>query len=237
MAATPQWVWSNLRNGLEYGEASRLEAAFFQGSAPIELYRDVFYCTAGTKSAPQACAMSCRDVHLKFGGHARLLGCPSLTRLLGCAPTESAVITPAGVILLFGLLAVVFRKFDVGSYRSLSDASRLIFISHNVFFLIFLLTAIPYSFAMVSVLFAPSAPRNLLESSVYRSISFPLALQVVMYALEVRLDVHGKRCSSMHRDVLTAAALQFVHDLSQQRRVCTVDYACNSRGRCRMAAW
>ncbi len=92
----------------------------------------------------------------------------------------------AGVILLFGLLGFLFRKADVGDYRGLPEASRLIFVSHNVFFLIFILTAIPYSYAMVSVLFAPSAPRNLLDSSIYRSISFPLALQVVMYALEVR---------------------------------------------------
>jgi len=98
-------------------------------------------------------------------------------------------VTPAGVILLFGLLAVVFRRFDVGSYRTLPDAARLIFISHNAFFLVFLLTAIPYSFALVSVLFAPSSPRNLLEKSVYRCISFSLAFQVVMYALEVRKTV------------------------------------------------
>jgi hypothetical protein len=97
----------------------------------------------------------------------------------------------AGIILLFGLLAVVFRKFDTGSYRTLTDAARLIFVSHNAFFLVFLLTAIPYSFAMVSVLFAPSSPRNLLEKPVYRCISFSLAFQVVMYALEVRKTVQA----------------------------------------------
>ena len=100
----------------------------------------------------------------------------------------------------------MFRKYDVGSYRSLPDASRLIFVSHNVFFLIFLLTAVPYSFAMVSVLFGPSAPRNLLESSIYRSISFPLALQVVMYALEVRLaenGMHGKHFLALRKSCMT----------------------------------
>ncbi len=47
MTASAHWVWHNLQNGLAVGEAAKLEAAFFQGSAPIELYRDVFYCTAG----------------------------------------------------------------------------------------------------------------------------------------------------------------------------------------------
>lgn len=102
--------------------------------------------------------------------------------------------TPAGIILLFGLLAVVFRRCDTGSYRTLTDAARLIFVSHNAFFLVFLLTAIPYTFAMVSVLFAPSAPRNLLEKPVYRCISFSLAFQVVMYALEVRKIVQAEWC-------------------------------------------
>ncbi|KAL0025795.1 hypothetical protein WJX79_000604 [Trebouxia sp. C0005] len=138
MTASAHWAWHNLQNGLAVGEAAKLEAAFFQGSAPIELYRDVFYCTAG-------------------------------------------------IILLFGLLAVVFRKFDVGSYRTLPDAARLIFVSHNAFFLVFLLTAIPYSVTMVRVLFAPSSPKNLLEKPVYRCISFSLAFQVVMYALEIIL--------------------------------------------------
>lgn len=93
--------------------------------------------------------------------------------------------THAGIILLFVLLAVVFRKFDVGGYRTLPDAARLIFVSHNAFFLMFLLTAAPYSFAVVSLLFAPSSPSNLLEKSIYRCLSFPLAFQVVMYAVEV----------------------------------------------------
>ncbi|KAL0032186.1 hypothetical protein WJX77_009606 [Trebouxia sp. C0004] len=47
MTASPHWAWHNLQNGLAVGEAAKLEAGFFQGSAPIELYRDVFYCTAG----------------------------------------------------------------------------------------------------------------------------------------------------------------------------------------------
>ena len=47
MTASAHWAWHNLQNGLAVGEAAKLEAAFFQGSAPIELYRDVFYCTAG----------------------------------------------------------------------------------------------------------------------------------------------------------------------------------------------
>jgi len=47
MTASAHWAWHNLQNGLAVGEAAKLEAAFFQGSAPIELYRDVFYCAAG----------------------------------------------------------------------------------------------------------------------------------------------------------------------------------------------
>ena len=83
---------------------------------------------------------------LRLPPHSHSLHCSRCwpSRIFFGALTHIALITPAGVILLFGLLAVVFRRFDVGSYRSLSDASRLIFISHNVFFLIFLLTAIPY---------------------------------------------------------------------------------------------
>ena len=47
MAASQKWAFHNLQNGLAVGEAAQLEAAFFQGEAPIELYRDVYYCTAG----------------------------------------------------------------------------------------------------------------------------------------------------------------------------------------------
>lgn len=47
MTASPHWAWYNLHNGLAAGEAAKIEAGFFEGSAPIEFYRDVFYCTAG----------------------------------------------------------------------------------------------------------------------------------------------------------------------------------------------
>jgi len=92
---------------------------------------------------------------------------------------------PAGIILLFVVLAFLCKRFDIGKYRSLPDASRLVFVCHNAFFLIFLTTAIPYSIALVKVLFAPTAPLPLLQSSMYRCMSFPLALQVGMYVLEV----------------------------------------------------
>jgi len=52
MTASPHWAWHNLQNGLAVDEAAKLEVGFFQGSAPIELYRDVFYCTAGIYKSP-----------------------------------------------------------------------------------------------------------------------------------------------------------------------------------------
>ena len=208
--ASPHWAWHNLQNGLAVGEAAKLEAGFFQGSAPIELYRDVFYCTAGIYKSPQQWkpqTVTCGTViHLATRADLAVLSSPWPTNSLRRTSSDNfsclnrlecthvTRVYPAGIILLFGLLAVVFRKVDVGSYRTLPDAAGLIFVSHNAFFLVFLLTAIPYSFAMVSVLFAPSSPSNLLEKPVYRCISFSLAFQVVMYALEVRKAVQADRC-------------------------------------------
>ncbi len=107
----------------------------------------------------------------------RSIYCP-LTKFPWC-------LRPAGIILLFVVLAFLCHRFDIGKYRRLPDGSRLIFVCHNAFFLIFLTTAIPYSIALVKVLFAPTAPLPLLQTSMYRCMSFPLALQVGMYVLEV----------------------------------------------------
>ncbi|KAL0038164.1 hypothetical protein WJX79_005736 [Trebouxia sp. C0005] len=135
MAETPHWAWNNLGNGLSGSEVAEVQILFFEGRAPIDIYRAIYYGAAG-------------------------------------------------IILLFVVLALLCKRFDIGRYRSLPDASRLVFVCHNAFFLIFLTTAVPYSIALVKVLFAPTAPLPLLQSSMYRCMSFPLALQVGMYVLE-----------------------------------------------------
>ncbi|KAA6428586.1 MAG: hypothetical protein FRX49_01461 [Trebouxia sp. A1-2] len=135
MAETPHWAWNNLGNGLSGSEVAEVQILFFEGRAPIDIYRAIYYGAAG-------------------------------------------------IILLFVVLALLCKRFDIGRYRGLPDASRLVFVCHNAFFLIFLTTAVPYSIALVKVLFAPTAPLPLLQSSMYRCMSFPLALQVGMYVLE-----------------------------------------------------
>ncbi|DBB14472.1 TPA: hypothetical protein ACH3X3_004760 [Trebouxia sp. C0006] len=135
MADSPHWAWNNLGNGLTGREVAEVQILFFEGRAPIDIYRAIYYGAAG-------------------------------------------------IILLFVVLAFLCKRFDIGNYRRLPDDARLVFVCHNAFFLIFLTTAIPYSIALVKVLFAPTAPLPLLQSSMYRCMSFPLALQVGMYVLE-----------------------------------------------------
>jgi hypothetical protein len=67
MTASAHWAWHNLQNGLAVGEAAKLEAAFFQGSAPIELYRDVYYCAAGIYIHIQVAAQVTTSNVLRFG--------------------------------------------------------------------------------------------------------------------------------------------------------------------------
>ena len=98
------------------------------------------------------------------------------------------LICRTGVILLFGLIAAVCRTADIAAYRSQADAAKLVFVSHIAYFLIFLGTMVPYSIGMVKVLFAPGAPSALLEAPTYRSLLFPITLQLAMYVFEVSDD-------------------------------------------------
>ena len=99
--------------------------------------------------------------------------------------TRDRLVCRTGVILLFGLIAAVCRTADIAAYRSQADAAKLVFVSHIAYFLIFMGTMVPYSIGMVKVLFAPGAPSALLEAPTYRSLLFPITLQMAMYVFEV----------------------------------------------------
>ena len=101
------------------------------------------------------------------------------------ASLATLLIWRTGVILLFGLIAAVCRTADIAAYRSQTNAAKLIFVSHIAYFLIFAGTMVPYSIGIVKVLFAPGAPSALLEAPTYRSMLFPLTLQLAMYLFEV----------------------------------------------------
>lgn len=90
-----------------------------------------------------------------------------------------------GLILVLAVVATIAYKLDLGNYRHLKDAARLTFLTHAIFFLVFLTTSVPYSVAMLKILFAPLGPAYLLQLPVVRCISFPLGFQLVLYAYEV----------------------------------------------------
>jgi len=47
MAETPHWAWSNLGNGLTGNEVAEVQILFFEGRAPIDIYRAIYYGAAG----------------------------------------------------------------------------------------------------------------------------------------------------------------------------------------------
>ena len=93
--------------------------------------------------------------------------------------------SPAGVILLFCLTRVLCSRYNVANFNKASEAAKLIYVTHWAFFLIFMTTTIPYSIAMVKVLFSPNNVLELVKPSTFRSITFPVAFQLCMYVYEV----------------------------------------------------
>lgn len=47
MAETPHWAWDNLGNGLAGNEVAEVQILFFEGRAPIDIYRAIYYGAAG----------------------------------------------------------------------------------------------------------------------------------------------------------------------------------------------
>lgn len=47
MAETPHWAWNNLGNGLAGNEVAEVQILFFEGRAPIDIYRAIYYGAAG----------------------------------------------------------------------------------------------------------------------------------------------------------------------------------------------
>ncbi len=47
MDETPQWAWKNLGNGLTGNEVAEVQTLFFEGRAPVDLYRAIYYGAAG----------------------------------------------------------------------------------------------------------------------------------------------------------------------------------------------
>lgn len=87
--------------------------------------------------------------------------------------------------MVLAVFAIVAYKSDIGNYRRLKDTARLTFLTHVMFFLVFLITTVPYSVAMLRIFFAPLGPAYLLQAPTLRCISFPLGFQLVLYAYEV----------------------------------------------------
>ena len=86
---------------------------------------------------------------------------------------------------MLAVFAIAAYKSDFGNYRRLKDTARLTFLTHVMFFLVFLTTSIPYSVAMLRIFFAPLGPAYLLQTPTLRCVSFPLGFQLVLYAYEV----------------------------------------------------
>ena len=111
---------------------------------------------------------------------------------------NNLLVGPAGIILLFGLTAAACTAINIAGYRGLKDVSRLIFVSHIAYLLLFISSVAPYSLAMVKALFGPGAPAALLQPAVYRSIFYPVAFQLVMYVFEVRNMSAADACHTAH---------------------------------------
>ncbi len=47
MADSPHWAWNNLGNGLTGNEVAEVQILFFEGRAPIDIYRAIYYGAAG----------------------------------------------------------------------------------------------------------------------------------------------------------------------------------------------
>ena len=101
------------------------------------------------------------------------------------APVNLLCASPAGVILLFCFTRLLCSHCNVANFNKVSEAAKLIYVTHWAFFLIFMSTTIPYSIAMVKVLFSPNNVLELVKPSTFRSITFPVAFQLCMYVYEV----------------------------------------------------
>ena len=95
----------------------------------------------------------------------------------------------AGTILLFLAihlaLAGLLRTYPAS--RRLDppkDAQRVVFATHIAFCTIFTGTLVPYSIALVRVLFTSQSVLYFRQPNTYRCIAYPLALQLMMYVLE-----------------------------------------------------
>lgn len=90
----------------------------------------------------------------------------------------------AGIILLFAFTNLLLAKLGPGHLCKLRDSARVIFVTHIAFFAIFLATYVPYSIAMVRILFTTGGLAHLRQSSTYLSVAYSLAFQLIMYGAE-----------------------------------------------------
>ncbi|KAK9838896.1 hypothetical protein WJX74_005448 [Apatococcus lobatus] len=95
----------------------------------------------------------------------------------------------AGTIPLFLAinlaLAGLARKFPAGCWPSFpNDAQRVVFATHIAFCVIFTGTFVPFTVALVRILFTARSVLWLGQASTYRCIAYPLALQLMMYGFE-----------------------------------------------------
>ena len=160
------WSWHNLTLDLTSNAAV---TAFFHGDTPVECYQDAFYAAAGKA-----------DWRPNSSSHAWYT--QAQQQLF-----KNALYT--GLIILFRLLSFICETRNVANYHKLEGSAKLIYVIHWAFFLLFVATAVPYSFAMVRVLFAPNGMMGLVEKSTFRSLTFPLAFQLCMYVYEVSLQL------------------------------------------------
>lgn len=87
-------------------------------------------------------------------------------------------------IILMVAANTFFTRVGPKVVQEMSEVSRLILIIHILFLIIFLATCVPYSIALVRILFASDPILYFATPSTFYMIAFPLALQLVMYGYE-----------------------------------------------------
>ncbi len=97
---------------------------------------------------------------------------------------KSCYYSAAGIILLFTIINLLLAKAGPGHLCKLRDSARVICSTHIAFFTIFLATTVPFSIAMVRVLFTSGGLAYLGDTTTYLSVAYPLALMLAMYGAE-----------------------------------------------------
>lgn len=97
---------------------------------------------------------------------------------------KSCYYSAAGIILLFTTINLLLAKLGPDHLRKLRGSALVILVTHIAFFAVFLTTMVPWSIAMVRLLFTSGGLSWLGQSTTFLSVAYPLALQLAMYGAE-----------------------------------------------------